>query len=98
MDDYEEKLDEYIQNGSIEISGIDESGEFIFQITEKAKYLAPDLWEAHEEHLNKTFLELFDKGLVNISYDEDLKVSFDLTEEGKRVAREHGLIENQEDF
>jgi DNA-binding PadR family transcriptional regulator len=96
MDDYENRMYEYIQNGAIEVSGIDDSGEFIFQITEKAKEVAPDLWEAHEEHLNKTFLELFDRGLVNISYNEDLEATFELTEEGKKVAKEYGLIENEE--
>jgi len=98
MDDYEDKLDEYIQNGSIEVSGIDETGEFIFQITEKARELAPDLWEAHEAHLNETLLELFDRGLIHISYSEDLEAHFELTEEGKDVARQHGLIQMDDDF
>ena len=98
MDDYENRMYEYIQSGAIEVSGIDETGEFIFQITEKAKDVAPDLWEAHEEHLNKTFLELFDRGLVNISYNEDLEATFELTEEGKKVAKEHGLIQMDDDI
>ena len=98
MDDHEDRMYEYIQSGAIEVSGIDDSGEFIFQITEKAKDVAPDLWEAHEAHLNKTFLELFDRGLVNISYNEDLEATFELTEEGKKVAREYGLIQMDDDI
>ena len=35
MDD-DEKLSMYLQLGAVELTGMDEHGEFIFQITEKA--------------------------------------------------------------
>jgi predicted transcriptional regulator len=32
-------------------------------------------------------------GLVNITYDENLNATFELTEEGKKVSKDFGIIE-----
>lgn len=90
--DEEMSLDHLIEIGAIEIVGVDESGEFILGITERAKEVAPDLWEAHVAHIDETLLELYDKGLMQVDYDENLEASFSLSEEGLRVARQHGLL------
>ena len=86
-------LDYYIQIGAIEVAGISEDGEFIFGITDIAKDVAPDLWEAHQNHVDESMLQLYDMGLVNITYDEDLNATFELTEEGKEVSKQFGLIQ-----
>jgi predicted transcriptional regulator len=88
-----EMLDYYIQIGAVEVAGISEDGEFIFGITELAKEVAPDLWEAHAEHIDQSMMQLYEMGLVNITYDEDLNVVFELTEEGKKVSKDFGIIE-----
>jgi predicted transcriptional regulator len=38
-------------------------------------------------------MQLYEMGLVNITYDEDLNVVFELTEEGKKVSKDFGIIE-----
>ena len=86
-------LDYYIQIGAIEVAGISEDGEFIFGITDIAKDVAPDLWEAHQNHVDESMLQLYDMGLVNITYDEDLNATFEVTEEGKEVSKQFGLIQ-----
>lgn len=88
-----EMLDYYIQLGAIEVAGISEDGEFIFGITDIAKDVAPDLWEAHQNHVDESMLQLYDMGLINITYDEDLNATFELTEEGKEVSKQFGLIQ-----
>jgi predicted transcriptional regulator len=37
-------------------------------------------------------MDLYEKGLVNVSYDEDLVATLELTEEGKEIAKQMGLI------
>jgi hypothetical protein len=91
--DPDESLEYYIEIGAVEVSGIDEDGEFIFKVTSKAKDLAPELWEAHQDHVDEVLLDLFEGGLLNVSYDENLEAHIELTDEGKRVAKENGLIE-----
>jgi hypothetical protein len=98
MSDSDDKMYEYLQMGVIEVVGIEEDGEFIFKITDLAKEIAPELWEVHVEEVDKIFMELFDMGLVNITYNENLEAEFELTEEGKSVAKQYGIvpIENED--
>ena len=91
-DSFDEKLAHYIEIGAIEAAGIDESGEFIFAINESAQELAPELWQAHIDYVDQTMLELFDSGLLNVEYDENLEATIHLTKEGYEVAKEYGLI------
>jgi predicted transcriptional regulator len=88
---------EYLQLGAIEVVGIEEDGEFIFKVTELAKEVAPELWQIHTEEIDRVFLELFDMGLVNITYNENLEAEFELTEEGRRAAKEYGIVEIEKD-
>ena len=46
-EDYNNKLEHYIEIGVVEIAGMDENGEIVFAIHESAEELAPELWEAH---------------------------------------------------
>jgi len=92
-DDKDDMLDYYIEIGAVEVAGMSEDGEFIYAITPLAKELAPDLWEAHEKHVDESLLSLYDMGLVSVSYDENLEATIELTEEGKKKAKEFGIIQ-----
>jgi len=92
MDD-DEKLSMYLEIGAVELAGMDESGEFIFQITEKAKTIAPDLWQAHQEHVDRSLVQLYEAGLIRVSYNDDLEATIEMSDEGHALAKELGLIE-----
>jgi hypothetical protein len=94
----EDKMEYYLSIGAIELSGMDEDGELIFNITEKAKILAPELWQAHEEHVNESLVSLYNKGLINVTYNEDLEAIIEMSDEGKKVAKEMGLVEMDMDI
>ena len=96
--DEDEKLAYYLEIGAIELQGIDESGEFIFKVNDSARELAPELWEAHEEYVNDTLLDLYEKGLVNVSYDENLEAMIEITAEGMQIVKDAGLISMDENF
>lgn len=98
MENSDDKMYEYLQMGVIEVVGIEEDGEFIFKITELAQELAPELWEVHVEEVDKIFMELFEKGLVNITYNENLEAEFELTEEGKSVAKKYGIVPIKDEY
>jgi predicted transcriptional regulator len=89
----DDKLEYYISIGAIELAGVDETGEFIYKITELASEVAPELWDAHEEYVDKSLMDLYEKGLVNVSYDENLEATLELTEEGKKIAKQMGIIQ-----
>ena len=92
----EDMFQKYVDMGIIKMSGIDDNGEFIFTIDESAKDVAPELWEAHTNFVDATLLDLFEKGLLDLEYDENLEAHIQLSNEGKRIAKELGLIELEE--
>jgi hypothetical protein len=94
----EDKMEYYLSIGAIELSGMDEDGELIFNITEKAKILAPELWQAHEEHVNESLVSLYNKGLINVTYNDDLEAIIEMSDEGKKLAKEMGLVEMDMDI
>jgi hypothetical protein len=96
--DEDEKLAFYLEIGAIEVMGIEDDGEFIFRITDAAKELAPELWSAHEDYVNDTLLELYERGLINVSYDESLEAMVEVTPEGMQVIKKAGLINLEYDI
>lgn len=85
-------LNYYIEIGAVSVASITEDGEFIYQITEKAKEVAPELWEAHTNFVDESLMVLYKAGLVNISYNEDLEAIVELSKEGYEAAKSMGLI------
>ena len=96
-DEFQRDLEYYIEIGAIEISGVDEYGEIIFKITDEAEELAPELWQSHKDYIDETLLDLYEKDLISVEYDENLEATITLTEEAKKIARQHGMIEIKEE-
>lgn len=93
MDDYElSNMDHYLEIGAIEVIGVDDSGEILFKITEDAKDLAPELWHAHSEFINKTLMDLLEKDLISVEYNENLEASISISKEGESVLKEMGMF------
>jgi membrane protease subunit (stomatin/prohibitin family) len=91
--DNKDKMEYYLSIGAIELAGVDQEGEFIFNITNKAKRIAPELWQAHEDHVNESLVQLYEKGLISVTYNDDLEAIIEMSDEGKTLAKEMGLIE-----
>jgi hypothetical protein len=88
-----EDLEYYLEVGAVELTGIDENGEFMFRITKKAKEVAPLLWKAHQQNVDEMLMDLYEKGLLSVSYNEELEATFELTDEGISLAEEYGLFQ-----
>lgn len=96
-DQFDRDLEYYIEIGAVEISGVDEYGEIIFKITDEAEELVPELWQAHKDYIDQTLIDLYEKDLISVEYDENLEATITLTEEAKKIARQHGMIEIEEE-
>lgn len=77
--------------GVISISGVDKDGEIMYSISEKAKELAPELWQAHLDYIDEMLIDLFQKDLISITYNENLEAFFELTDEAKKILKEYGF-------
>lgn len=90
--DENEAIGYYVSIGALEVVGIEDDGEFTFRVTEAAKDLAPELYDAHVSYVNENILNLFERGLINITYNENLEAFIEITEEGLELVKELGLM------
>jgi hypothetical protein len=81
----------YLEIGAIEIAGIDPDGELIFKVTEYAEEVAPELWDSHTNYVDKTLIDLFNKDLISVEYDENLQATISLTPEAYKIIEEKGI-------
>ena len=93
MDEDDMMMEYYLEIGAINLEGVDENGELIFSISEDAKELAPELWEAHRQYTEDAIMDLYKKDLVTIGYDENLEAIINISPEGMALAKEYGLID-----
>ena len=91
-DSEDEKMAYYLEIGAIELAGVDESGEMIFAINEIAEEIAPELWEAHTQYVDKTLVELYEAGYIKVDYNENLEAMISLSQEGYELAKEKGIL------
>jgi hypothetical protein len=92
MDNDDMRLEHYIEIGAVEIAGVNEDGEIIFAINEIAKDIAPELWQAHTDYVDKTLIDLYEAGYVKVEYDENLEAMISLNQEGFKIAKDLGII------
>ena len=93
-----DRLAYYMEIGAVTLDGMDENGELIYAISEDAETLAPELWQSHTEYVNRSLMELYEDGLVEIEYDENLEATIHLSPEGRKIAKEKGLIDMDIDW
>ena len=96
-EEFEDRLDYYLSIGVVELVGVDEDGEIIYEITPKAELEAPELWEAHKDYVDKALLDLYERGLITIEYNEDLEAMINMSPEGYEAARELGLLDFEDE-
>lgn len=96
MEDWEESEDSrmahYLEIGAIELAGMDEDGEMLFTINDSAEELAPELWQAHMDYIDKNLIELYEAGYLKVDYDDNLEAMISLSEEGFKIAKEKGIL------
>lgn len=86
------------EQGALEWSGMDETGDRVLKINpEKMKEVYPELYQAMEEDMMLQLDMLYQMGLVEISLDDDLNERYSITEEGRKVLKKYGYAIEDED-
>jgi hypothetical protein len=81
-----------IEEGAAFVDGIDEEGEAIYKFDmEVLEEVMPELHQAMVDDMDSILLNLFQKGLIDVSYDEDLNALMAISEEGKAILAESGF-------
>lgn len=91
----EEAVMQYLeQEGAMIWSGMAEDGEPIYRFNlEKLKLVYPALYDSLLEELDGDLMLLYEEGLVDIEYDEQLVPRFKLSEKGIKFAKDHPFLE-----
>lgn len=73
MDNINNKIiDELILSGALQVAGVDqETGEFLYQFTQKLKDISPALYDEHVNHVNGELMRLWEKGLLDINIADE---------------------------
>jgi hypothetical protein len=73
MDDmHQEVIDKLILSGALQVAGIDsESGDFLYQFTDKLKEVSPELYSEHVNHVNSELMKLWEKGFLDINISDE---------------------------
>lgn len=72
MDETNEALDKLILSGAVVVAGVDsETGQFLYQFTDKLKYISPELYNEHVNFVNKELMRLWELGFLNINMMEE---------------------------
>ena len=81
-----------VDHGAAEWDGMDEHGERMFKFNmDVLVNVMPELFEQIQGDIDETLLDLFEAGLANVEYDEELQATISLTDEGKLVLKSMGM-------
>jgi len=96
----EEDIKYFLAIGVLEFSYVDENGDEIYSLTDKAKDLAPEFYENQMKDLNATVFSLWNKGIIDVIFDESGDTMISLNEDTAELLKtidldedEHSVIE-----
>jgi len=88
-----------ISEGAAILDGIDENGEPIYKFDmDVLEEVMPELHAVMQEDMDQVLVDLYQKGLIEVSYDENLNALMSISEQGKVALLEAGfdLDENED--
>jgi Tfp pilus assembly ATPase PilU len=90
MEHDDDKLIGFLEDqGAIIWDGQSEDGEAVFRFNlEKLKEVMPELYDEIMADIDKDLMDLYQMGMVEIEYDENLNAMFRITEEAEKLMRE----------
>lgn len=91
-DELEEIMEMLEETGALSWVGMDENGERLLQFDFNIlREVMPDVYESMMKELDDELLHLYQIGLIEIEYDENLDYYFYISEKGKERLRREGF-------
>ena len=60
-----------IEQGGIEVSAVDENGEFLYSFTPKLKDILPELYNEHMNKVNSDISHFWELGFLNVDWFQE---------------------------
>jgi hypothetical protein len=97
-EEHQQIMNYLIEEGAAFLDGIDEDGEAIYKFDmDVLEEIMPELHAVMEEDVNQVLVDLYQKGLIEVSYDENLNALMDISEQGKVALMEAGFNFDEKD-
>jgi hypothetical protein len=98
-EEHREIMEYLISEGAAILDGIDEDGEPIYRFDmDVLEEVMPELHAAMQEDMDQVLVDLFQKGLIEVSYDENLNALMSISEQAKIALTEAGFdLDDSED-
>ena len=89
-----------VSEGAAIIDGIDDNGEAIYKFDmEILEEIMPELHQVLVQDMDNILIDLYQKDLIEVSYDEELNAHMTVSQEGKKILEENGFdMSDSEDF
>jgi hypothetical protein len=100
-EEHQEIMEYLISEGAAILDGIDEDGEAIYKFDmDVLEEVMPDLHAVMQEDMDQVLVDLYQKGLIEVSYDESLNAIMNISEQAKAALIEAGfdLNDDEEDI
>ena len=92
-DEEHQAIMEYlVAEGAAILDGIDEDGEPVYMFDmEVLEEVMPELHAVMQQDMDDVLVDLYQKGLIDVSYDENLNAIMSISEQGKVALSEAGF-------
>jgi len=98
-EEHQEIMEYLISEGAAILDGIDENGEPIYKFDmDVLEEVMPELHAVMQQDMDQVLVDLYQQGLIEVSYDENLNALMSISEQGKVALLEAGfdLDENED--
>jgi hypothetical protein len=90
-------IEYFLSIGALEFSCVNERGEEIYSLTDKAREIAPELYLEQMKNFNEIIFSLWRKDILEITFDEDGEPMISITK-GKEEFDISDLDEEEQDI
>jgi len=96
-EEHREVMDRLVEEGAAILDGIDEHGEPIYKFDmDILEEVLPELHQVFMDDMDKVLIGLYERGLIEVSYDENLNAEMSVSAEGKQALEDAGF--DMDDF
>ena len=89
---HQEIMEYLISEGAAIFDGIDENGEAVYQFDmDVLEEVMPELHAVMQEDIDQELINLYQKGLIEVSYDEELNANMIISKEGRKALLDAGF-------
>ena len=97
-EEHREIMEYLLAEGAAILDGLDEDGEAIYTFDmDILEEVMPELYQVMQDDMDQVLIDLFQEGLIDISYDEDLNVQMTISEEGRAALKASGFDLDESD-